>query len=375
MDFSPTEEQVMVRDLARQILRTTLTDADRFDVEASDHGYHRGAWAALAGAGLTGLALPEEVGGMDLGVLPLVTLLQEVGRAAAPLPALACLVLGAWPVARFGSGAQRAAHLPGVVAGERLLTAALFEPGARGLRAPATRAAPDGGGPGGDRWRLSGVKIAVPYAASAAAGVSAIVTPAVTDDGRSGLFLVDPADAGLAAQRSTDFTPCAELTLDGTPAEALGSPGDGALEWLLARAALGRCAILLGLAEQALRLTARYAAERRQFGQPIGAFQAVGQRAADAYVDVEAMRVTTLQAAWRLSGDLPVARELAIASWWASEGSHRVQSAAMHLHAGMGFDRDYVLHRYYLAAKALEFWPGGAGGQLEEIARLTQNSG
>jgi len=361
MDFSITEEQSMVKDLARQILRGLISDESRFEVEASEDGLHRAAWSALAEAGLLGVALPEAHGGMELGLLPLLTLLREVGRAAAPIPALPCLV-AALAVSELGDESQQAALLDGLADGSRFLTLALSEPDSRSLRRPTTRASRVGG-----QWRLTGVKTAVPAAGLAHAALA----PAMTADGPA-LFVVDLDAVTLEQQAGTDFAPLGLLTLDGAPATRLGpddGPADGtaALDWLEARVRVGQCAVMLGMAEAALRLSAKYATTREQFGQPIGAFQAVSQRAGDAYIDVETMRVSYLQAAWRLSEGLPSARAIAIARYFASEGSHKVQAAAMHLHGGMGFDRDYVLHRYFLGAKALEFQLGSAASLLSEV--------
>ena len=104
---------------------------------------------------------------------------------------------------------------------------------------------------------------------------------------------------------------------------------------------------------------AEYTKTREQFGKPIATFQAVGQRAADAYVDAEAVRLTAWQAAWRLSEGLPADDELATAKYWAAEGGQRVVHAAVHLHGGVGVDRDYPLHRYFLLDRADRAHPGG----------------
>jgi alkylation response protein AidB-like acyl-CoA dehydrogenase len=119
--------------------------------------------------------------------------------------------------------------------------------------------------------------------------------------------------------------------------------------------------------ERALELTAAYARTREQFGQPIGSFQAVAQRLADAYIDVEAIRLTMWQAAWRLSEGLPAGTEVAIAKFWAADAGHRVAHTAVHVHGGMGVDLSYPLHRYFTAAADNEFTLGGATAQLRRI--------
>jgi alkylation response protein AidB-like acyl-CoA dehydrogenase len=139
------------------------------------------------------------------------------------------------------------------------------------------------------------------------------------------------------------------------------------VEWLVTRATVGLCALQLGVLERALELTSAYARDRVQFGRPIGSFQAVTQRLADAYIDVEAVRLTMWQAAWRLAAGLPAGAEAATAKFWAADAGHRVAHAAVHVHGGVGVDMDYPLHRYFTAATRSEFALGGATSQLRRI--------
>jgi alkylation response protein AidB-like acyl-CoA dehydrogenase len=140
--------------------------------------------------------------------------------------------------------------------------------------------------------------------------------------------------------------------------------------WLAARATVGHCAAQAGVIERALELTAEHARTRVQFGKPIGAFQAVTQRLADAYIDVEAVRLTLWQAVWMLDSagagpDVDLA--VATAKFWAAEAGHRVAHTAVHVHGGMGIDTSYPVHRYFTAAKHHEFALGGATTQLRRI--------
>jgi alkylation response protein AidB-like acyl-CoA dehydrogenase len=122
-----------------------------------------------------------------------------------------------------------------------------------------------------------------------------------------------------------------------------------------------------GVCASALELTAEYTKTRVQFEKPIATFQAVGQRAADAYVDTEAIRLTAWQAAARLAAGLSASSEVAIAKYWAAEGGQRVVHAASHLHGGVGVDREYPLHRYFLMTKHIELTLGGATEQLLQL--------
>ena len=151
-------------------------------------------------------------------------------------------------------------------------------------------------------------------------------------------------------------------------AGATGATG-AVLDWIVDRATAAYCVLGAGCCEAALRLTAEYVQTREQFGRVLASFQAVGQRAADAYIDSVAVRLTAWQAVWRLASGLPARDEVAIAKYWASEGGQRVVHACHHLHGGVGVDRAYPLHRYFLLSKHLELVLGGAAPQIAELGR------
>ncbi|HYW28080.1 MAG TPA: acyl-CoA dehydrogenase family protein [Terriglobales bacterium] len=352
MDFAYTPEQDELRALAREVLADHATPQRVAEVEASEDRVDRALWAALANAGMLGIAVPEEHGGSGLGIVELCILLEEVGRAVAPVPAYPTLVLGALPVAAFGTPALRARLLPGVANGTMLLSGALEEPRNLDPLAPAAQATADGAG-----WRLDGVKLAVPVARDAAAVVVAA---------GAGLFLLDPHQPGVSLERQevTNREARFLMTLDGAPAERLG--GADALAWLVRRARVALCAMQVGVTDRALRMTAEYTSAREQFGRPLSAFQAVSQRAADAYVDVEGIRLTAQAAIWRLAAGQEAEADaaIAVAKFWAADAGQRVVHAAQHLHGGVGVDVSYPLHRSFLWAKELELSLGGATQQL-----------
>jgi alkylation response protein AidB-like acyl-CoA dehydrogenase len=376
VNFDLTDEQQATIDVAAKLLGDKATpDAIRAVEQADDLRFDRELWAAMADAGLLGIAVPAEHGGAGLGMVELALVLEEVGRRAAPVPALATLALGALPVARWGTDEQRAALLPGLAAGATVVTAALVEPLGDVLH-PSVTARPDGDA--GDGWVLDGVRSNVP------AGLVAdhIVVPATTDGGDVGLFVVPAGADGVTRERqdTTTGTPDAVVTLAGVrlgPDAALGpvDAGGTALRWLVEHATVAACAVVSGLAAEAVRITGEYTTGREQFGRAIATFQAVGQRAADAYVDAQAIRLTMLQAAWRLSAGAPADREVAVAKYWAAAGGQRVVHAAAHLHGGVGVDRDYPLHRYFLLAKQLELLLGGASRQLVALGGILAAEG
>jgi acyl-CoA dehydrogenase len=192
-----------------------------------------------------------------------------------------------------------------------------------------------------------------------------------------GVFIVDPGAEGVTVTRLDPTTeiPEARLDFNGVRVSAddvLGPAGSGRdiLAWMLPRATSGLCSLMYGTCQTALKLTAGYAVSRKQFDRAIATFQAVGQRAADAYVDTEAIGLTARQAAWRLAEDLPADEQVAIAKFWAADGGQRVAHAAQHIHGGLGVDRSYPLHRYFLAAKQLELTLGGATANLLRVGAI-----
>ena len=372
MNFTQNESQRELAGLSRRILTDRLTPERLAAAEAGGDRFDPALWASLAGAGILAAGLPESVGGAGLGLLEQCSVLTELGRAVAPVPYLASIVLGASALARFGGPDQRRRWAAPAGRGELILTAALPEEDGDDPRMPSASAERVAGG-----WRLSGVKTTVPAAPLAAL----LLVPASTADGAT-VFLVDPGDEGVTVQRqqvtggdSTGRVVLAGVRLAGD--RVLGSPASGreVTDWLVAHGTVGLCALQLGVVERALELTAAYAQSRVQFGKPIGSFQAVAQRLADAYVDVEAVRLTMWQAAWRLAEGLPGGTEAATAKFWAADAGHRVAHTAVHVHGGVGVDVDYPLHRYFVAAKHNEFALGGATTQLRRIGAALARAG
>ncbi len=189
--------------------------------------------------------------------------------------------------------------------------------------------------------------------------------------------MVDPAADGVVRQRQDTMTRIPEALIELTGvrvrADALIGPldtGGTTVAWLVEHVTAAICSVVVGVAEAALRLTAEYTTTREQFDRPIATFQAVGQRAADAFINTEGIRLTTLKAAWSLSDGRPSGKEVAVAKYFAADAGQQVVRAAQHLHGGVGVDRDYPLHRYYLWAKQLELTLGGASRQLETLGHL-----
>jgi 3-oxocholest-4-en-26-oyl-CoA dehydrogenase beta subunit len=365
MDFKLTDEQLAVSEAAGGVF-SGLVDAEKIAaVESSTDRIDRDLWRALADADLLGLAIPEADSGAGYGLMELCLLLEAQGNAVAPVPLWSTLVLGALPLARFGSEAQRAAWLPGVVAGDVILTAALTGAASSPTSMPSVRARATG-----DGFVLQGTELAVPQAHLA----DRIVLPARTEDGGVLLALLDPTAPGVMLERAVttnrEVHPhlhLADVALGADDVLAGPDAGRAALDLALTVSTIALCALQVGVCEAALTKTATYLNSRQQFGRPLSTFQGTMLRAADAAIDIEAMRVTWENAAWRFDTGRDALDAARVAKWQASERGQRTVHATQHLHGGMGADISYPIHRYFLWGKQIELLLGGPSAQLAKL--------
>ena len=383
MDFTPNQAQIALGTLTGQILhdragaeqlrqldQRLLGGGDRFDPQL---------WKVLAEAGVLAAALPRSAGGEGHGLLEQCSVLIELGRALAPVPYLPTIAMAGSALARFGTEQQQVRWLTPALDGQLVLAVALTEPGGTDLLTPSTRAEPTPAG-----WSLTGTKTTVQ--AGPLAGV--ILVSASTANGPA-LFAVTTEDAGVRISRQQmidhDDAGWLELTDVPLPADRRIGPVAGAEStpaWVLRRGIVALCAYQLGVLERALEQTAEYASTRTQFGRAIGSFQAVGQRLADAYIQVQALRLAMWNAAWMLDAGPPhdpetsdpetsdPAGAIATAKFWAAEAGHYVAHTAVHIHGGTGLDVEHQVHRYFLAAKRAEFEFGGATAQLRTLGAI-----
>ena len=359
MDFTPSEAQRELGALTRQIVTDHVTVERLRAAEKAGARFDQVLWAALAQAGVLSA---------DVGLLERCSVLVELGRALAPVPYLPTVAVAGAALAEFGSAPQRDRWLAPALAGQAVLAVApctddAARPTAVGRSEPGWRlSAPTPGPP--LAWRLTGEVTAV----TAGPVADAFLVTADTAAGPS-VFVVLPGDRGvtLERQRMVNHDDAAQLILDNVPLpddrrmfapDLVGRVGD-----LLT---VGLCAYQLGVLERGLELTAEYARTRMQFGRPIGAFQAVSQRLADAYIDVQAVELALWHAAWTLenpeTGEAPAA--VATAKFWAADAGHRVAHTLVHVHGGTGIDLEHPVHRYFLAAKRTEFEHGSATASL-----------
>ena len=277
MDFTLGETQQAVAQAAAHAL-------DRNPPLPDGHAL----WKELGQAGLLGLALPAWLGGDGLGVLDTAVLLTEVGRRAAPGPALATLAMGVLPVTRWGTRELQQALLDGVAAGDTILTAAVREPSDPMPPAPATTVR---------NGAVSGVKTGVQYGAAA----RWILVPASLASGGTAVAVVDPSAGGVRLRPAPSSAGGPEYTLhldDAPVAHLLGD--DRAVTGLYQLALAGAACLADGALAGALALTTAHVGSRKQFGRPLATFQAVAQQIADVAIVSRTLHLAALSACWRL---------------------------------------------------------------------------
>lgn len=342
MNLELDEHQQEIRSLAADLFTRKVDPARIEKVEATPDRFDSELWSAIADSGLLGVTVPDEHGGLGFGAVELALVLEQLGRAVAPVP-LVGTTLAAWTLAALGSNDHRQRWLPKLLDGSGPIAIAT-EPSTATLTA--------------DGETLTGDVIGVAWAHVA----SALLLPV---DGR--LFLLPLDDAGITTTRgeTTAREVALDLRLDGVRAEPVGQAD--AATWLRLRHAAALAAVQAGVTAAALRMTASYTSEREQFGKPLSTFQAVALKAADAYLDAVAVRSAALQAAVALDDADDPTLEVLTAAWWAAEGGQRCVHLTQHLHGGMGADITYPVHRFFLWGKQIELLLGGASALLAEL--------
>ena len=375
MDFTFSDDQDSIRELAYQIFTDRASDEFLLAFSRTGETYDETLWQTLAEQGLLGVAIPEACGGTGFGLMELCLVLEEQGRRVAPVPLYASLVLGGLPITAFGTEAQQQRYLPALADGSAKFSAAIAELAMNPAVATAVTATREG-----SDWRLSGRKAVVPDGAVA----NFILVPAQDEQGRQTVFIVDTSAPGVTVQTveiGLSGGRAAHLDLDNVTVgedAVLGAPGQGAdiLEWLEQRANIGHCALQVGVTEEAMKRTAAFLSERKQFGVPLGTFQALAMRMADCYIDIECLRLTTYQAVSLLDSQQCALTEVQIAKIWAGDTGHRVSYATQHVHGGTGIDRDYPLWRYCLWLRHNEMTLGCSAAQVAALGqRLAAGEG
>jgi alkylation response protein AidB-like acyl-CoA dehydrogenase len=361
MDFNLTEGQVTVRELAGGVFARHADSLHMARIEAGDERLDRGLWQDLADAGVLGLTVPTQHGGAGIGLSEFALALTEQGRRVPHVPLWETVVLGALPLARYGTDKQQSTWLPRVADGTSVLTASLesLGPGRPWATTVHAKGSDDG-------WELTGTGTSVSFGHLA----DAVVVPASTESGSVELFLVVTDQPGVTRRRyeRTDRGGAADLVFASAHAQRLGNgPEEDRVDWLLQRAWVGLAAIQLGVSQESVRQTVQYLSHRHQFGVPLATFQAAAHQAANCHIDTQAMEVTFWNALWRLETGRPAAAAAHVAKWWSADAGDRVARTVQHLHGGLGADITYPIHRYMLWSTQLANTLGSAGWHLHQL--------
>jgi len=355
MQFGLSESQQILKDTAQKFFAGECPIAEVRRLMETGTAYDAALWRKMAEQGFTGIIAPEEHGGMGLGKVELILLMEEAGRALLPGPFFSTVALAGAVIAACGSGDQKKKNLGAISAGEARSTLAMLESAASWN--PADLQMAESGG------KLTGQKLFVTDAA---------VADFMLVAARNGVFIVDAKASGLK------ITPMAGMDLSrkiysvefsNTPAEKLAAPENLARALEVATTAL--VAELVGGMQRTLDITVQYAKTRKQFGKPIGQYQAVQHQCADMYLETESSRSAAYYAAWALEENAPDASQsVSIAKMYASDAGRTVGNHGIQVHGGMGFTWENDIHLYYRRAKASETMLGDAAFHRERIAAM-----
>ena len=360
MQFGLSESQQLLRDSARKVFAGECPMSEVRRLMETDTAYDAALWAKMTEQGYTGIIVPEEYGGVGLGKVELILLMEEAGRALLPGPFFSTVVLAGAVIEAVASPEQKKKYLAAISSGEARSTVAILETNASWDPADVQIARVNG--------KLTGEKLFVPDAAVA----DSIVVVA-----RTGVYVVDARAAGIsiAPMQGMDLTrKLYSVQFNGTPAEKLADTAG--LSWAVDVATAALVAEMVGGMQRTLDITVEYAKTRKQFGKPIGAFQAVQHQCADMYLETESARSAAYYAAWALEENAPdAAIAVSIAKTYASDACRTVGNRGIQIHGGMGFTWENDLHLYYRRAKASETMLGDATFHRERIARLVIDAG
>jgi alkylation response protein AidB-like acyl-CoA dehydrogenase len=355
MQFGLNESQQILKDTARKFFSGECPVAEVRRVMETDAAYSADLWLKLAGQGFTGIISPEDCGGMGLGKVELILLMEEAGYALLPGPFFSTVALAGAAIDAVASPAQKKKYLSRIASGNARSTVAMLEEDAS--------------------WDLAELKLAA--AGDKLTGTKLFVTDAAVADfivvvAQNGVFIVDAKAPGLRIEpmKGMDHTrKTYSVQFSSTPAERLGAT-DGVTK-ALALATTALAAEMVGGMQRSLEITVAYAKTRKQFGKPIGIYQAVQHQCADMYLATESSRSAVYFAAWALEEDTAdAATAVSIAKMYASDAARNVGNHGIQVHGGMGFTWENDLHLYYRRAKASETMLGDAGFHRERIARL-----
>ncbi len=372
MDCSLSEMQKMLRTEARSFFEKEYPSKLVREMEDDDIGYAVGIWRKMANAGWMALPFPEEYGGMGGSFLDLTILIEEMGRFCCPSPFISTVVLGGYTLLELGNEKQKKQFLSEIASGNTIVTFALLETNDSYRLADINCTAFQEG----DAYLIRGIKLFVPYAHVADCILVVARTGASNKKGQEpAIFIIDTKVPGLYydLMRTIGGDKLFEVELNArVPVDNMVGDSGAAnvrLKSVLDKAAIAKCAEMVGGAQRVLEMTIDYAKERKQFGHPIGSYQAIQHHCANMAIDVEASRLNTYHAAWLLSEGLPASKHVAVAKAWTSEAYRRIVTLGHQIHGAIGFTKELDLELYVRRAKSAEIAFGDADFHRDQLAR------
>jgi alkylation response protein AidB-like acyl-CoA dehydrogenase len=372
LNFKYTEQQDMLRTMAREFLAGECPKSRTRELEKDARGYDPATWKRMAELGWQGLLLPVEYDGSGAEFMDLVVLMEEMGRNILPGPFFCTVALAALPIMDFASKEQQAKYLPALADGESVWTLAVDEDPVDSACTRIRTSARQYEG----TYLLNGEKTLVPYAAAADYMlVAARIGRGRTPDKELTLFIVDMRKTGIQIEPIPTITGEAlcqvrfkNVNLDN--GDMLGKAGEGEnmLERIQDRAALLKCAEVCGACQAVLEMSVTYAGERRQFGKPIGTFQVIQHRLVDMLIQVEGLQHLVYQAAWMMSSGMDCSTQIAMAKVKANEVYQHTALDGIRVHGAIGFSLEHDAGLYYRRVLASKSFPREAGHYLEKVA-------
>jgi alkylation response protein AidB-like acyl-CoA dehydrogenase len=375
MDFELGEEQVMLKTMARDFLENECPKKLVRTMMDDEKGYSPELWKKIADLGWLGLTFPEKYGGSAMTFLDLAVLLEECGRALLPGPLMPTVVLAGQPILAAGTEEQKKRFLPGIAAGDTIMTLAFLEeeglPEAAEVKVKATAS--------GDNYVINGPKMFVPDAHVADYIICVARTKDSSDkEGGITLFIVDAKTKGIKVNvlKTVTGEKLCEVVFDNVavPKEnILGEVDKGwaVMQRLLTEALVAESAWQTGGARWVLETAIDYAKERITFGNPIGRYQAIQHKLANMAVEVEGSTSIMYYAAWAVSENDPsMTMAASMAKAWCSDSYKHAAFDGVQIHGGIGFTWDHDMHLYFKRAKSSEVSLGDGDYHRERVAKM-----
>lgn len=352
MDLDFTEEQEMLRKMARDFLKTEVPKSAIRDIEESDLGYSPEIWKKMAELGWQGLVIPEQLGGTGMTFFDLCLIIEEMGRNICPGPFISTAVC-AMAILDAGTEQQKKAILPKVASGEAILTLAFTEPSGSWKVEDVITAAKASGSAG---YTLDGVKLFVPDA-HVATHLLVVARSNNNQKGAVTVFIVDPKAKGvkIESQLGMGLDNKCEVVLKGvsvTKDAILGKLDDGAkiVEKALMRGAAAKVAEMSGGCQASLEMANAYAKERVQYGRPIGSFQVIQHYLADVFGKTDRTKNLAWEVCWKVSAGVATPLDVSAAKAWAGPAYKWVTERCVQVHGAIGTTRDHDMGLYYRRA-------------------------